>query len=172
MVISSIRSIHQRCSVKKRCEKFCNIYRKPPVLEFLYQNETLTQVFSCEYCEVFKDTCYEEHLRTATSVVLFDLKLCLEVFVYRAIWEQEFFFFFSYLDFLSRTFTNHRTAGEGGGHFFNSSLPLPPASQTLKHQSGYYCRELTSAHRQKPDSNRELLVSERKSLTTKLRAQN
>ena len=38
--------------------------------------------------------------------------------------------FFSYLDFLWRTFTNDRTAGEGGGYLFNSSLPLPPASQT------------------------------------------
>ena len=41
--------------------------------------------------------------------------------------------FFFYLGFLSRTFSNHRTAGEEGGHFFNSSLPLPPASQTLRH---------------------------------------
>ena len=41
--------------------------------------------------------------------------------------------FFFYLGFLSRPFTNHRTAGEGGGHFFNSSLPLLPASQTLRH---------------------------------------
>ena len=40
---------------------------------------------------------------------------------------------FFYLGFLSRTFTVHRTAGEGGGHLFNSSLPLPPASQTLRH---------------------------------------
>ena len=39
--------------------------------------------------------------------------------------------FFS-LGFLSRSFANHRTAGEGGGHFFNSSLPLPPSSQTLR----------------------------------------
>ena len=39
--------------------------------------------------------------------------------------------FFFHLGFLSRTFTNHRTAREGGGYFFNSSLPLPPASQTL-----------------------------------------
>ena len=31
------------------------------------------------------------------------------------------------------------------------------------------CRELTSAHSQEPDSNRELLISKRKSLTTKLR---
>ena len=36
-------------------------------------------------------------------------------------------FFFFYLGFLSRLFTNHRTAGEGRGHFFNSSLLLSPA---------------------------------------------
>ena len=29
--------------------------------------------------------------------------------------------FFFYLGFLSRTFTNHRTAGKRGGHFFNSN---------------------------------------------------
>ena len=28
---------------------------------------------------------------------------------------------------------NHRTAGEGEEYFFNSSLPLPPTSQTLRH---------------------------------------
>ena len=51
-----------------------------------------------------------------------------------------------------------------------SSLPLPPPSQALRHWPRDYCRELTSAHSQQPDSNREPLVSERKSLTTKLRA--
>ena len=35
--------------------------------------------------------------------------------------------------------------------------------QTLRHYLGNYCRELT-AHRWKPDSNREYLVSERKLL--------
>ena len=80
--------------------------------------------------------------------------------------------FFFYLGFLSRTFTNHRTAGEGGGHFSNSSLPLPPASQALRHQPGDHCGGLTSAHSQQPDSNREFLLSERKSLTTKLRTIN
>ena len=44
-----------------------------------------------------------------------------------------YLFFFFYLGFLLRTFTNHWTAGKGGGHFFNPSLPLPPASQTLRH---------------------------------------
>ena len=73
--------------------------------------------------------------------------------------------FFFYWGFLSRPFTNHRTVGEEGGHFFNFSLPLPPASKTLRHQLCDYCRELISRHRQQPDSNRESLVSERKSLT-------
>ena len=41
------------------------------------------------------------------------------------------FFIFFYLGFLSRTFTIHSAAGEGGGHFLNSSLPLPPASRAL-----------------------------------------
>ena len=44
-----------------------------------------------------------------------------------------FFLFFFNWGFLSRPFTNHRTAGEGGGHFFNSLLPLPPASRALRH---------------------------------------
>ena len=73
--------------------------------------------------------------------------------------------FFCYLGFHSQTFTNYRTARKRGRHFFNSSLPLPPASQTLKHQPDDYWRELTSAYRQQPNSNREPLVSERKSLT-------
>ena len=77
---------------------------------------------------------------------------------------------FFYLGFLSRRFMNSRTAGEGGGHLFNFSLPLPPTSQTLIYQLGDYRRELTSAHSQQPDSNQEHLVSERKLLTTKLRA--
>ena len=42
-------------------------------------------------------------------------------------------YFFVYLGFLSQTFTIHRTAREGGGYLFNSSLPLPPASQTHRH---------------------------------------
>ena len=78
--------------------------------------------------------------------------------------------FFFYLGFLSRTFTNHRTAGKGGGHFLNSSLSSPPASQILRHYPGNYCRELTSAQILQPTSNQEPLISERKSVTTKLRA--
>ena len=82
-----------------------------------------------------------------------------------------FFCFLFYLSFLLRTFTNHRTVGEGGRYFFNSSLPLSPASQTLRNQPDDYCRGLTSAHNQQLDLNQEPLVSvsKHKSLTTKLR---
>ena len=59
---------------------------------------------------------------------------------------------------------------EKGVFLFNSSPPLPPASQTLRHQPGDYCREITSAHSQQPNSKWEPLVSTRKLLTTKLRA--
>ena len=41
--------------------------------------------------------------------------------------------FFFYRGFLSRPSTNHRTAGEGGRHFFSSSLTFPPTSQALRH---------------------------------------
>ena len=41
--------------------------------------------------------------------------------------------FFFYLGFLSQAFTNHRTAGKGGGHFCNSSLALLLPSETLRH---------------------------------------
>ena len=34
----------------------------------LIKLKTLTQVFSCEYCEIFKNTYFEEHLRTAVSI--------------------------------------------------------------------------------------------------------
>ena len=36
----------------------------------LYYKEILTKVLSCGYCEIFKNTYFEEHLRTAASVLL------------------------------------------------------------------------------------------------------
>ena len=56
-----------------------------------------------------------------------------------------------------------RDSKERGGYFFSSSIPFPPASKPLRHQSGDYCKELTSAH----DSNRDPQLFERKSQTTK-----
>ena len=50
---------------------------------------------------------------------------------------------FIYLGFLAQPFMNQ----EGGEYLFNSSLPLPPASQKLRHQPSNSCRDLTPAHK-------------------------
>ena len=38
-------------------------------ISFKYFKETPTQTLSCEYCEIFKKSYFEEHLRTAASEV-------------------------------------------------------------------------------------------------------
>ena len=63
-------------------------------------------------------------------------------------------FYFFFLSGFSFTTIHDSTPGKRGGLFFDSS-------------PGDYCRQLTSALRQQPDSNGKPLVSERKSLTTK-----
>ena len=75
---------------------------------------------------------------------------------------------FFYLGFLSQPFTNHGTAGEGGGYFFNSSLPLSPTSQNLDISQAITAGS-SPLHIGQPDSIL-LLVSKLKLLTTKLRA--
>ena len=59
---------------EKRCsQKFRKIHRKTPVSPVpqacnFIKKETLAQVFSCEFCEIFKNTIFTEHLRTTASV--------------------------------------------------------------------------------------------------------
>ena len=70
------RSSHQRYSIKKALLK--SFAMSPGkhlcwspfliMLQLEMQVESPTQVFSCEYCEIFKNTYFEEHLRTAASV--------------------------------------------------------------------------------------------------------
>ena len=61
------RSSHQNCFMKKAVLKnFCNIHRKVAELQ-PYQEETPTRMFSSEYCQIFKNTHFEEHLLTASS---------------------------------------------------------------------------------------------------------
>ena len=64
------------------------------------------------------------------------------------------------------TFTNHWSAGEGGGYFFNLLLQLPSASQTLRHER-VITAESSPLH---IEVNRETSVSQRISVTTKLSA--
>ena len=54
--LRKFRSTHQRCSIKKVFIKISQNYRKTPVPEAckFIKNETLAQVFSLEFCEIFK----------------------------------------------------------------------------------------------------------------------
>ena len=41
---------------------------RPQASNFI-NKETLAQVFSCEFCEIFKNTFFTEHLRTTASIL-------------------------------------------------------------------------------------------------------
>ena len=65
--------LQDRCS-----QKFCKTHRKTPVPDFLFcrseacnpiKKEFLTQVFSCEFCEIFKNTFFTEHLLTTAFLI-------------------------------------------------------------------------------------------------------
>ena len=50
-------------------EKTCD--RKTPVKKHLWQENTcVKQVFSCEFCEIFKNSFFKEHLSKTTSDIL------------------------------------------------------------------------------------------------------
>ena len=55
---------------KKSSWKFREIHRKTPVPEsFFIKKETLAQVFSCEFLKIFKNTFFQENLRTTVSAL-------------------------------------------------------------------------------------------------------
>ena len=64
------KSSHRNCSTKKVVvRKFINFIGKHLCWALqLYWKGTPTQVFSCEFCEIFKNTYFEEHLRTTASI--------------------------------------------------------------------------------------------------------
>ena len=73
--------------------------------------------------------CRESHARCDAIVIFYCGKGGAHFFSYLDIcffncngWGNQFFFY--HLDFLSQTFTIHRTAVEGGGYLFNSSPPI------------------------------------------------
>ena len=71
LVVTRARSSYRRYSVKQGILKYFANFTEKQVLGLqLYQKETLTQVFSCEICEIFKNTYLEEYLRTTVSVEL------------------------------------------------------------------------------------------------------
>ena len=92
------KSSHRRCSVKKLFLKIlqysqetsCVGVNKDACLQ-LYQKETPTQAFICEFREIFKNTCFEKHLRMAAFVYLY-------CFIYHHLVKsiQSYYFMFSF----------------------------------------------------------------------------
>ena len=80
-IIKDSRSSHQRCSVKKGVLKNFAKFTEKHLCQSLYFNkvaeacnfikkETLAQVLSCEFCEIFKNTFFTEHLWATASKIL------------------------------------------------------------------------------------------------------
>ena len=79
--LASFRSSHQRCSLSKGVLRNFAKFTGKHLCQSLFFNkvagaacnfikkETLTQVFSCEFCEISKNTFFTEHLRTTASIV-------------------------------------------------------------------------------------------------------
>ena len=63
--------------------------------------------------------------------------------------------------------TIHRTAGEGVSYLFHSSLPPPPVHRHLDITRAVTA-DSSTLHNLAADADRELLVSKRKLVTTKL----
>ena len=66
-LFEKIKSSRQQMFFKIRCsQKFCNIHRKTPVLEFLF-NKIAGLQLSCEYCNVFNNSFFHKTPSVATS---------------------------------------------------------------------------------------------------------
>ena len=82
----SFRSSHQMRSIKKGVLRNFGKFTGQHMCQCLFLNkadfvnnkkETLAQVFSCEFCKIFKKIFFTEHLRTTTAASLFWLLLDL-----------------------------------------------------------------------------------------------
>ena len=61
------RNSHWRCSIKKAVLKNLAISIGKHLCWNLFNEVVPTQLFSCEYHEIFKNTYFKKHLRTAAS---------------------------------------------------------------------------------------------------------
>ena len=78
--MSTSRSNHRRCSVKKGVLRNFAKFTGKHLCQSLFFNqvaggtcnlikkETLAQVFSCEFCEIFKNTFFTEHVWATASL--------------------------------------------------------------------------------------------------------
>ena len=60
-----------------------NKVNRPKACNFI-KKETLTEVFSCECCEIYKNTYFEKHLQTAASEEENSYQVLLAVFLHNS----------------------------------------------------------------------------------------
>ena len=72
------RSRHQRCSFEKGALKNFEKFTRKHLCQSLFSNkrETPTKIFSCEFCKIFKNTYFVEHLRTNASAPVASINYC------------------------------------------------------------------------------------------------
>ena len=69
IICYNFRSNHWRCSINKDAFKnFRKFTRKHLCQSFFFKKETSTQVFSCEFSKIFKNTHFTEHHSVTTSI--------------------------------------------------------------------------------------------------------
>ena len=62
------RSSHRKSSIEKDVlEIFTKFTGKHLCQSLFFNNKTLPQVFSCEFCEIFRNIFFTEHLRVTAS---------------------------------------------------------------------------------------------------------
>ena len=101
-VFTLFRSSHRRCFIKKAVLKHFAIFtwkhlcwslfliKLQPFRSATLLKETPTQLFSCDYCEIFKNTYFEEHLGRAASVYskgLLKYKNCVKKICFQKVFE-------------------------------------------------------------------------------------
>ena len=60
---NSQKAVH-KCSIKNNSKNFFfKIYRKTPVLESLFKKRPPAQFFSCEFCKIFQNCFFVEHVQ-------------------------------------------------------------------------------------------------------------
>ena len=68
-VLIESTSSHRRCFIKKVFLKNFVKFKGKHLCQILFiKKDALAQVFSCEYCEIFENNVFTEHLRTTTCM--------------------------------------------------------------------------------------------------------
>ena len=123
------------------------LHKKCPHLEFFWSEFSRIRT---EYSEILRIPPSSVRMRENKDQKIFEYKHFSRIYIFfmmcggifRALsniynraffWNSYWFYFFFYLGFLSQTFTIHRITWEGRDYSFKSSLPLLPASQTLRY---------------------------------------